>query len=269
VERGVDVRAGDVVLRRGRRLRPADMGILAGLGVERVAVSVVPRVAIMATGDEVVPPGRPIQAGQVRDMNSAALAGAVAASGGEPVLLGIVADEQRAVETALRDAVRNADMVIISGGSSVGERDVVAEAIATLGAPGIVVHGIAIRPGKPTVLAAAGRVPVIGLPGNPVSALVIFDLFAKPVLQMMLGVDPSTHPWDQVQARLAAPMRGAPGREDHRRVSLEARSDGIWASPLPAGSQVMTSLVRADGLATVGPDESYAPGDVIWVRLLA
>jgi molybdopterin molybdotransferase len=269
VARGVDVRAGEIVLARGRRLRPADLGILSGLGVEHVAVSLVPRVAIIATGDEVVPPGQPIRAGQVRDMNTAALAGAAAAAGGEPVLLGIVRDEQPLVEAALRAALRSADMLLVSGGSSVGERDVVAEAIATLGPPGIIVHGIAVRPGKPTVLAAVGSVPVIGLPGNPVSALVIFDLFARPVLETMLGTDPSSRVWDQVQARLAAPLRGAAEREDHRRVSLEARPDGIWALPLPAGSQVMTSLVRADGLVMVPPDATYQTGDMVWVRLIS
>lgn len=268
VARGADLRAGEIVLGRGRRLRPSDLGVLAGEGCESVQVCLPPRVAIFATGDEVISPGRPLGPGQVRDMNSAALAGAVRAAGGIPVLLGIVRDEREAVDAALRSAIHGHDMVVVSGGSSVGERDVVADAIAALGPPGIVVHGIAVRPGKPTVLAAAGPVPVIGLPGNPVSALVIFDLFARPVLDIMLGIDPRTGPWRLVRARLTAPMSASAEREDHRRVRLETRSDSVWATPLPAGSQILTSLVHADGIVVVPRGGRYRPDDEVEVRLL-
>jgi molybdopterin molybdotransferase len=266
--RGLDVRAGEVVLARGRRLRPADLGLLAGEGLTEVAVYLPPRVAILATGDEVVPPGARLGPGQVRDMNSVALAGAVCEAGGRPAQLGIVPDDLASTERALRRALDNHDMILITGGSSVGARDIVAQAIAALGPPGIIVHGIAVRPGKPTVLAASGRIPIVGLPGNPVSALVIFDLFARPVLNRLAGLDPSSGPWRLTRARLAAPLGPAPGREDHRRVRLEARPDGWWAHPLPAGSQVLTSLVRAHGIVTVPPDGGYAQGDEVEVRLL-
>ncbi len=268
IERGVDVRAGDLVLGRGRRLRPADLGILAGVGLARVPVTLPPRVAILATGDEVVGPDEPLAPGRVRDMNSAALAGAVLTAGGVATLCGIVRDERGAVDEALRRAMAGHEMVLISGGSSVGDRDVVAEAITALGPPGVVVHGISIRPGKPTVLAASGTVPVIGLPGNPVSALVIFDLFARPVIEEMLGMDPASRPWGLVRARLAAGLPGAGDREDHRRVRLEARSDGIWAIPLSAGSQILTSLVRGDGIVVVSQGRSHEQGDEVDVRLL-
>jgi molybdopterin molybdotransferase len=160
-------------------------------------------------------------------------------------------------------------MVLVSGGSSVGERDIVTDAIARLGPPGIIVHGIAVRPGKPTVLAAAGSVPVIGLPGNPVSALVIFDLFAHPVLERLLGMDPASRGWRQVRARLASRLPSAGPREDHRRVKLEMRPDGFWAAPLPAGSQILTSLTEADGIVVVplGGD-GFAAGAEVEVRLL-
>jgi molybdopterin molybdotransferase len=268
VARGADVRAGEIVLGRGRRLRSSDLGILAGLGLDEVPVYLPPRVAILATGDEVVPPGQPLEAGRVRDMNSVSLAGAVREAGGVPAMLGIVQDDQEAVEAALRRAVSGHEMVLVSGGSSVGERDVVADAIASLGAPGIVVHGIAVRPGKPTVLAAAGTVPVIGLPGNPVSALVIFDLFARPALEEMLGLDPRSGPWRLVRARLAAALSSPAEREDHRRVRLETRPDGLWAAPLPAGSQILTSLVRADGIVVISAGARHEVGDEVEVRLL-
>lgn len=268
VMRGADVRAGEVVLPRGRRLRPADLGVLAGEGLTHVAVASQPRVGIVTTGDEVLAPARSPAPGQVRDMNSVALAAAVRETGGLPVVLGIVRDDGQAVYDALRDACARHDVVLVSGGSSVGERDVASDAIAALGLPGIIVHGIAVRPGKPTVLAAAGRVPVIGLPGNPVSALVIFDLFARPVIEAMQGMDPATGPWRHTRARLADALIGAEGREDYRRVRLETRLDGIWAVPLPPGSQILTSLVRADGLVTIPPGGGWHQGDEVDVRLL-
>jgi molybdopterin molybdotransferase len=268
VGRGIDVRAGEVVLRRGRRLRPADLGVLAGQGWTRVPVAVQPRVAIVATGDEVVAPSAPLAVGEVRDMNSFALAGAVQEAGGAPAVLGIVRDDRDTLEEILRRACRDHDVVLVSGGSSVGERDVAPDVIASLGPPGVLVHGIAVRPGKPTLLAAAGDVPVIGLPGNPVSALVIFDLFVRPVVGAMLGIDPASEPWHRVRARLAGPLPGAGEREDHRRVWLEARPDGFWAVPLPAGSQVLTSMVRADGIVVVPAGASLQDGDEVEVRLL-
>jgi molybdopterin molybdotransferase len=268
VDRGIDVRAGETLLPRGRRLRPADLGVLAGQGAARIEVTLPPRVAILATGNEVVPPDVPLGPGQVHDMNSAALAGAVRAAGGLPTVLGIVPDERGAVEDALRRALAGHEMVLVSGGSSVGERDVVAEAIDALGPPGVLVHGVAVRPGKPTVLAAAGAVPVLGLPGNPVSALVIFELFARPVLDRLLGADPRTGPWRTVRARAASALEGTKGREDHRRVRLETRGAEIWAVALPAGSQVLTSLVRADGIVALPPGSRVAEGEEVEVRLL-
>ncbi|MBM3469801.1 MAG: molybdopterin molybdotransferase MoeA [Armatimonadetes bacterium] len=269
VARGADIRAGELVLRRGWRLRPPDLGLLAGQGLESVLVFLPPRVAILATGDELVPAGAPLTPGRVRDMNTVALAGAVDAAGGVPTICGIVGDDRPAILAALRSALAGHDMLLVSGGSSVGEHDLAMEAIAALGPPGIVVHGIAVRPGKPTVLAAAGTVPVIGLPGNPVSALVIFDLFARPVLEAMLGLDPGSRPWGLVRARLFEALPSARVREDHRRVRLEQRPGGIWAVPLPAGSQILTSMVRADGIVVVPPGEQgLGEGEEVEVRLL-
>jgi molybdopterin molybdotransferase len=237
--------------------------------VVEVEVVLPPRVAILGTGDEVIAPGEPLRPGRVRDMNGLALAGAAQEAGGVATIVGVFPDEGPTVEAALRRAVKNHEMVLVSGGSSVGERDVVVDAIRALGPPGIIVHGIAIRPGKPTVLAIVGGTPVIGLPGNPVSALVIFDVFARPVLEQMLGIDPSARPWDRVRARLASRLPSAENREDHRRVRLESRADGIWAVPLPAGSQILTSLTGADGIVVVPPGTTgFDEGDTVEVRLL-
>ncbi len=265
--RGEDVRAGDVVLRAGRRLRPQDLGMLAGLGHPEVAVRVRPRVAIMSSGDEIVSPDRPVDAGQVRDMNSFTLDGLVRHAGGIPTMFPILPDDFAAVAAALREAVAGHDMVLISGGSSVGERDVVADAIQSLGPPGILIHGVSLRPGKPTVLAAAGRIPVIGLPGNPVSAMVVFNVFVRPLLQDLLGMTGASPAGRVVRARAARPL-GAGEREEHMRVALEARDDDLWARPLPPKSGLLTSMVRADGIVVVPAGRRVAEGDEVEVDLL-
>ncbi len=268
ISRGEDVRAGDAVLRAGRRLRPQDLGILAGLGHARVTVRLRPTVAIISSGDEIVPPDHPAGPGQIRDMNTFTLSGLVRRAGGIPVPLPILPDDLLAVQAALRRAVEAHDVVLVSGGSSVGERDVVVDAIPALGPPGVIVHGVAIRPGKPTVLAAAGSRPVIGLPGNPVSAMVIFDVFVRPVLAALLGITKERHPGARVRARAGRAITAPAEREDHVRVALEARGGELWAQPLPAKSGLLTSMVRADGIVVVPPGGRIAEGETVEVDLL-
>ncbi|MDQ7844389.1 MAG: molybdopterin molybdotransferase MoeA [Armatimonadota bacterium] len=266
VRRGEDVRAGEVVLARGRRLRPQDLGLLAGLGRAAVEVFLRPRVAVVVTGDELLPPGAAAGEGQIYDMNTYTLAGLIEAAGGLPVCCGIVGDNLQLVVERARSAHRSADAVILAGGSSVGERDVVADAIAALGDPGIVVHGIAIRPGKPTVLAVADGKPVFGLPGNVVSAMVIFDQFVRPVVEALAGAETPPTVGRLVCARLAATLR-AGDREDHVRVTLEVREGTLWATPLPGGSAIITSMVRADGVVVVPAGAALAAGQEVEVRL--
>jgi len=266
LSQGEDVRRGEVVLRAGRRLRPADLGILAGLGRVRVPVRRRPRVAILSSGDELVPPEGTPAPGQLRDMNAAALAGLVRRAGGGPIAFPILPDDLQAVTEALRRAVAQSELVVISGGSSVGERDVVVDAIAALGPPGIIVHGIAIRPGKPTLLGGAGERPVIALPGNPVSAMVIFEAFVRPLIAALLGAATPSRP--AVRARAGRAFTAPAEREDHVRVSLEARGDELWAHPLPAKSGLLTSLVHADGIVVVAAGRRVAEGESIGVDLL-
>jgi molybdopterin molybdotransferase len=265
---GEDVPAGAVVLRAGRRLRPQDLGILAGLGHPRVRVRLRPLVAILSSGDEIIPPDRPAGLGQVRDMNAYVLSGLVQRDGGIPVRFPPLPDDLPTVSAALRRAVEAHDAVLISGGSSVGEQDVVVDAIQALGPPGIVIHGVAIRPGKPTVLAAAGGRPVIGLPGNPVSAMIIFEVFVRPILAALLGIAAPDERGLAVRARAAHPFAAPPEREDHVRVSLEERAGEMWASPLPAKSGLLSSMVRADGIVVVPAGTQVAEGEIVPVRLL-
>lgn len=266
VHRGADVRAGDLVLRAGRKLRPADVGLLAGLGLAAVEVFVRPVVALIVTGDELIAPGGTPRGGQIFDMNTYTLSGTIAGAGCLPTSLGIAGDNLAVLTGLARDAWQSADAVIISGGSSVGEKDYVADAIAALGDPGIIVHGIAIRPGKPTILAVAGGKPVFGLPGNVVSVLVTFDQFVRPVLDQLTGWNEPPAAGSTVRARLSARL-SARDREDHVRVELSERDGVLWASPLPGASAVITSMVRANGIVVVPIGETIEQGTDVEVRL--
>lgn len=266
IERGEDVRAGEPLLPAGHRLRPADIGALMGLGVTRVQVHALPRVGILSTGDEIVPADKPPSPGKVRDLNAHSLGASVTALGAVPARLGIFPDEEDVLFSALESALAVCDVVLLSAGSSVGKRDVVPGVIDRLGPPGILVHGVDIRPGKPTIFALCRGKPVFGLPGQPVSALNTFDLFVAPVLRRLMHL-PETVP--VVPARLAGAVRSADGREDHVRVRLEF-GEGEWrATPLLGVSAMITTLVRAHGIVVVpARSEGYAAGDEVSVRLL-
>jgi molybdopterin molybdotransferase len=259
------VRAGERLRDDGDRLRPPDIGALMGLGVLEVAVYALPRVGILSTGDEIVPPEEMPPPGKIRDMNSYALAAFVRQVGAIPVRYGIIRDDLPTLTEAARHALAECDMLLLNGGSSVGVKDYVAPAIAALGAPGVLVHGIDIRPGKPTVLAVCDGKPVFGLPGQPVSVLNTFELFVAPVLRRMLRVADDTR---VVRARLATDVASVDGREDHVRVSLE-RSDGEWrATPIPGVSAMISTMVRAAGITVIAAGSpGLRAGEEVVVRL--
>jgi molybdopterin molybdotransferase len=247
-----DARPGDAIIPGGRPLRPQDLGMLAAAGVTSVTVHKKPVVTIFSTGDEVVPPDTAeLKPGQVRDATASALAGLVADAGGEPAYGGIVPDEVGALEKALRDALPASDVLLISAGSSVGIRDETASAVARLGEPGIWCHGLAIKPGKPTLLAECAGVPVIGLPGNPRSALVVFRLIGMPVVRLVGGCavlppEPST------RARLSRDLASATGRLDV--VQVRMSEDGV-ATPVFGLSALLSVLTAADGYIVI-PEEA-------------
>jgi len=265
--RGSDAVAGAVILSPGRRLRPQDLGLLAGLGVSDVLVYRRPRVGIIVTGDELVTPGQPLYGSRIYDMNTYTLAGLVEEAGGEAALYGIVADNLALLIERAKRAFQVCDVLLLAGGSSVGEKDLVANAIAALGEPGIVVHGIAIRPGRPTILAVADGKPVFGLPGNVVSAIVIFDHFVRPVVQALAGLQERPRPGGTVRARLTQKVTTG-DREDHLRVSLAEQTGMLRATPLPTGSALITSMVRADGIVVVPPRTAWEEGTEVEVRVL-
>jgi molybdopterin molybdotransferase len=252
-----DAAIGQQIIPNGRVLRPQDLGMLAAAGVTRLRVHARPVVAIFSTGDEVVPPDTEIlRPGQVRDATAAALAALVTDAGGVPVYGGIIPDDQGALEKALREALRTSDLLVISAGSSVGARDETASAVARLGEPGIWCHGLAIKPGKPTLLAECAGVPgepgvpVIGLPGNPRSALVVFRLIGMPLVRLVGGctVPP---PESSTRARLARDLASATGRLDVVQVTVRAG----MATPLFGVSALLSVLTAADGYVVI-PEEA-------------
>jgi molybdopterin molybdotransferase len=243
-----DAAGGDELARPGRPLRAADLGMLAAAGVGEVRVRIRPRVAIVSTGDELVPrETAELEVGQVRDSTAPALAALVREAGGEPSFAGIMPDDRDALANTLRGALdAGCDVLVVSAGSSVGARDETAAAVASLGEPGVWCHGLALRPGKPTLLADCGGVPVIGLPGNPRSALVVFRLVGMPLVRLVGGcTEPAPEP--SVRARLGRDLPSAAGRLDVVQVSLE----GGVATPLFGSSSLLSILARADGYLVV------------------
>ncbi len=240
-----DVAAGAPLVDAPRPLRAQDLGLLAAAGVTELEVLRRPRVAILSTGDEVVAPEtRELAVGQVRDATAVALAALVREAGGKPLVRGIVPDDREVLSAALRDALDTADVVVVSAGSSVGARDETAAAVQDLG--DIWCHGIALRPGKPTMLADCGGLPLIGLPGNPRSALVVFRLVGMPIVRRVGGwTEPP--PEATVRARLARNLPSAAGRLDVAQVALQ---DGV-ATPLFGSSSLLSILTRADGYVVV------------------
>lgn len=263
---GEDVHKGDLLLRAGHTLRPQDIGGLVALGVTTIAVATPPRVAIISTGDEVVPPDQTPGPGQVRDVNSYALAAQVRSAGGQPVLIGLIPDDRAALQEAASRAAKSADMIVFSAGSSVSYRDMTVDVIDELGKPGVLVHGVSVKPGKPTILAICNGLPVFGLPGNPVSAMVIFDLFVAPTIRRLMGATPRRR--SQVQARLARNLASATGRVDYVQVRLEERNGDLWATPVLGKSNLIYTLVHAEGTIEVPLDANgIAAGDWVTVTI--
>jgi molybdopterin molybdotransferase len=263
---GEDVKAGEVVLEAGHRLRPQDIGGLLAVGITRVTVARQPRVAIVSQGDEVVPPDVEPGPGQVRDVNSYTLAGLVREVGGVALNYPIAPDTETELDAIVQRAYADSDIVVISAGSSVSYRDLTAGAINKLGKPGVLVHGVAIRPGKPTILSLCDGKPVFGLPGNPVSCINIFKVFVIPTIRLMLGErTPRQH---VVHARLARNIPAASGRADFVRVRLEERDGETWALPVFGKSNLIFTLIRSEGVVEVPLDSNGIPtGETVRVIL--
>jgi molybdopterin molybdotransferase len=254
---GEDIRSGATAFEAGTRLDVAALGGLAALGYGEVVVRSRPRIAILSTGDEVIPIDAVPRAAQVRDVNAVTVAATVAAAGGVPLPGGIVPDDAAALTERALGVLKEADGLVVSAGSSVSHRDVTAGAIARLGAPGILVHGIAIRPGKPTIVAICGGKPVVGLPGNPASAVVVAWRIVGPLVRMLGGErDGESHAQGTLDAVLSIDLPSRPGREEYVPGRLDYGASPPQATPIFGESNLIFTLVRSDGLAIVPFDRS-------------
>jgi molybdopterin molybdotransferase len=294
---GEDVAQGQVVQPKGSLIRPAEIGGLLALGIIKLRVTKKVHVGLISSGDEVIPPEQSPRPGQVRDVNSYTLAALVTKSGGEPVLYGIVGDTFDALKATAAKALAECDAVVITAGSSASTRDMTADVIEALGEPGVLVHGINTRPGKPTILGVCNGKAVIGLPGNPVSALVNGYMLVVPLIEHLLGANP--RPKATVQARLTVNLPSQAGREDWWPVKLllperspvgaqskgsalaEKRpsttpslrsgsaQDEYNADPIFGKSNLIFTLAAADGLLRIPPDATgLSAGEMVDVLLV-
>ncbi len=264
---GTDVSSGETVLRRGQVLTSRETGVLAALGIDRVRVFRRPSVAILSTGDEIIPPGEPMRPGLVYDSNARILADAVRELRADPIALGIVHDDLEQLRRGLDEALERADVVLLSGGTSKGAGDLSYRVVSELGEPGIVAHGVALKPGKPICLAAQQGKPVVILPGFPTSAIFTFHEFVAPVIRV-LGGRPAMER-SSVEARLAVKVNSEIGRTEYLLVGLVGGEDQLAAYPMGKGSGSVTTFSRADGFVTIGRHEEIVEaGAAVTVQLL-
>ncbi len=263
---GSDIMMGELILRRCTLIKEREVGVLAAVGVDKVPVFKRPKVAIISSGNELVKPGSPLSMGKIYDINTYTIAHGVREAGGEPLLMGIVKDDESEMETIIRDALSKADIVLLSGGTSAGALDISYRVLDRIGPPGIIIHGLNVKPGKPTIAAVSkeGKL-VIGLPGYPSSALMIFNIIVKPILAKMQCLS-LTQPI--IRAQMAIRVEGARGRRGLNPVSLVETENGIKAYPLPAESGAITTLAYAEGYIEIPENREFLEeGEWVNVKL--
>lgn len=277
IQSGDDIKKGETILFKGHRMRPQDMAALASVGITRIKVFAKPKIGIISTGNEIVPADSIPARGRIRDSNSFNLEGLIVQYGGVPVKKGIIPDEYSRLRETLASAISDCDVVLMTGGSSVGTADLTAKVVNDFGLPGVLVHGVSIKPGKPLIAglirSADRQVPVFGLPGHPAAVSICFEIFVKPVLLRMTGEIPDpalagVPLYRSVKARLARSIASGPGREEHVRVVLEKRDDGLWARPIFGASGLISTLVKAVGTVIVPVNKiGIEAGEEVEVRL--
>ncbi len=255
IMKGEDIAGGAQALAEGHLLRPQDIGLLAGLGITEVQVNKRVRVGILSTGDEIIAHTEKPKVGQIRNINAPALAAMVQRAGGVAVDYGIVSDQKDIFMTAIKKAVTENDLILFSGGSSVGVKDLGEQIIAALGPPGILVHGVALKPGKPILIGMSGTTPIFGLPGHPVSALVCFDFFVRPAIRQLSGQKNVPElPTPYIPATLTRNINSAPGRRDVIRVKMIQDGTTWLAEPVLGKSGSISTLSRSDGYFFIDED---------------
>lgn len=264
IRAGEDIREGEILLSEGTLLRPQEIGAIASLGINQVTVYRKLKVGYLSSGDEIVPyQTEKLSVGQIRDINYLTIAGLAKEWNVEVVYGGIVKDDFQEFQQKAQALYNEVDCLILSGGSSVGAKDYTTDVISSLGEPGVFVHGISIKPGKPTILAMANGKPVIGLPGHPASAMIIFMLFGEKILQKLKGEKIDKKP-DRIFARITKNIPSAMGRSDYIRVRLFEKEGEWWAEPIIGKSGLITTLVKSDGIVEITSEkEGISQGDYV------
>jgi molybdenum cofactor synthesis domain-containing protein len=268
MKKGSDIKKGETVLKVGQALSSREIGVLAALGVACAKVHVVPRVAVLSTGGEVTEPGKELPPGKIYDINAYSLSAAVLESGGKPVYMGVAPDDPTEMREALQRALERADMVITSGGVSVGPKDITPQTVASLGKPGLIFSGIAVKPGKPTTMGLIGRKPVFALPGHPTSALLVFQLLVRPVIERLSGRTATEVA--RVKGFAGMRMFSAKGRRTFVMVKLRRDKDNrIVAEAVESGaSGAITTLAKADGYVEIPENQQFVDqGEEVEVAL--
>ncbi len=273
---GEDIKKGDPVVRGKNPLRPFDIGALLGVGITEIEVYKRPRIAIFSTGDEVVEPKETPSPGQIRDINKYAIAKGVEEAGGIPILLDNVKDDLGTLKGTLNKAIGSADVVILSGGSSVGNMDYTLSAIDEIADSGVMVHGISIKPGKPTIFGVAGGVPIFGLPGHPVGAMVVFLLFVAPFIKKIGGCEKTSPFGSKIRARINRRIPGSPGKDSYIPVILKYNDEDTdldempEATPILGKSGMISILTKSNGLIKIPSlKEGLGAGDIVDVFLFS
>lgn len=267
---GEDVTRGELLFGAGHRLRPQDLGLLAGVGIETVSVFPRVRVGIISTGDEVVPHDQSPPPGKIRDMNSVNLAAQVRQAHAEPTFYGIATDSEETLTNLVQEAKKHNDIVLLSGSSSVGTRDLGETVLQKMGPPGIIVHGVSVKPGKPVIIARADDTILFGLPGHPVSAAVSFDLFVQPAIVKLAGLQADFLPRHRtVQAVLKRNLNSAAGRTDLVRIEVrKSRDEVLTAHPVLGKSGALSTMVRAHGYIVIAAElQGLREGKMVEVQL--
>jgi len=266
-KRGEDVQRGEIAIKAGTRLKPHHVGMLAALGVTHVNVVKKPKVAILSTGNELVELGHKAKPNQIVDSNKLIFFGMCQELGAEPLDLGIAKDDLQKISTKIREGLERADVVITTGGTSVGYPDLVPAAVNQIGTPGVIVHGIAMRPGMPTALAVLQGKPVFILSGNPVAAMIGFEIFARPLILRLLGVESEPRP--VLKAKLTRKVASALGRRVFLRITAFERNDEFFAEPIRIkGAGVLSTMTKANGYVIIPENrEGLEEGESVIVHL--
>jgi len=264
---GEDMKEGDLILKRGRKIKPQDIGALAGVGITKVLVFEKPRVAVVSTGDEIVEPAKDIPFGKVRDINTYAIAGLAAELGADITDKSVVRDDFQVLKEKISSFLNHNHIIIISGGSSVGNKDATARVIDSLGEPGTFVHGVAVKPGKPTIIGRSGNTALFGLPGHPVSAIIVFKIFVEYLINKLYHRD------DQesitITATADANINSAPGKETYQMIVLEGKDGDYRAKPVHGKSGAISLMTKSQGFVKIEHNkEGIKKGEKVQVYLL-